>query len=92
MADPLPVAGAAGDVAVTQQARTERETLKVFLRLKPFTAEDLQAGENQSVLTPLNGHEVLLCPPKMSKAFKVRWSFSDSFYCCFAVYEAFIVR
>ena len=66
----VPVAEADVPVAATAARPADKETLKVFLRVKPFTREDLHNNENQGVLTMASATEVVLCPPKLSKAFK----------------------
>ena len=67
---PMAEADVPATAAVPRAA--DKETLKVFLRVKPFTREDLLNHENQGVLTLASATEVVLCPPKLSKAFKVR--------------------
>jgi kinesin family member 20 len=47
-----------------------KDMLNVLLRIRPFTKEELSAGENQDVLQTINPNEVILAPPKLSKAYK----------------------
>ena len=50
----------------------DKETLKVYLRIKPFTRAEREDGEDQGVVHVASSSEVVLCAPKVSKAYKVR--------------------
>ena len=47
-----------------------REPIKVYLRVKPLTAEEIEAGESQDCLEIENPRTVALHPPKTSFTFK----------------------
>lgn len=47
-----------------------REPIKVYLRLKPLTSQELEAGEGQDCLKIENLRTVCLHPPKTSFTFK----------------------
>ena len=47
-----------------------KEPIKVYLRIKPLTGEEIQAGESQGCLEVENMRTVVLHPPKTSFTFK----------------------
>ena len=49
---------------------SEREPVKVFLRVRPFTSKELSGGENQGCLEIENMSSVVMHPPKTSFTFK----------------------
>ena len=57
--------------APAKHVTPEKDTLKVYLRVKPLTSADVAGGEQQDVLAVVSDHDIVLCPPKLSKAFKV---------------------
>lgn len=48
----------------------EREPVKVFLRVKPFTSKEIAEGESQGCLEMENTSTVLMHPPKTSFTYK----------------------
>ena len=47
-----------------------REPIKVYLRVKPLTGQEIEAGESQDCLEIENSRTVALHPPKTSFTFK----------------------
>ena len=57
---------------VLKSSKTEasREPIKVYLRVKPLTREEIEAGESKGCLEIENSRTVALHPPKTSFTFK----------------------
>ena len=55
---------------VEQKAEPEREPMKVYLRVRPFTPEETKAKQNQSCFKMVDDKTILLQAPEDSFTFK----------------------